>query len=242
MLEMHEGAMLSVQDIHTYYGESYVLQGVSLAASPGSLSVLMGRNGVGKTTTIRSIMGLTPPRRGSIMFDGQDITRRSTYRISRDGIGLVPQGRRVFPTLTVREHLVTASARNKRAETWTLERVFDLFPNLKERLDVRARSLSGGEQSMLAIARALRTEPRCLLMDEPTEGLAPVYVDKVLDVIRALKSQQDIAVLVVLPELPLALAVADVVHVMSKGGMAFTGPVEEFEKRIDVHQQHIGIG
>jgi len=234
--------MLSVQDIHTYYGDSYVLQGVSLDVAPGTLAVLMGRNGVGKTTTIRSIVGLAPPRRGHVFFDGQDITKLATHRIARRGIGLVPQGRRVFPSLTVREHLLTASNAASREQTWTLERLFDLFPNLKDRLDLRALHLSGGEQSMLAIARALRTEPRCLLMDEPTEGLAPIYVDTVLGVIRELKSQGDLALLVVLPELPLALAIADHVYVMSKGRMAFDGPTEEFEQRKDLQEQHIGIG
>jgi branched-chain amino acid transport system ATP-binding protein len=234
--------MLSVEDIHTYYGDSYVLQGVTLRVTPGRLAVLMGRNGVGKTTTIRSIMGLTPPRHGRVLLDGQDVTGTPTHEIARRGVGLVPQGRRVFGSLTVREHLLTASARATRPETWSLPRLFDLFPNLEDRLDIKAAHLSGGEQSMLAMARALRTEPRCLLMDEPTEGLAPVYVDKVLDVITALKESSDIALLVVLPELPLALAVADDVHVMSKGQIAFVGSRQELEARADVQEQHIGIG
>jgi branched-chain amino acid transport system ATP-binding protein len=234
--------VLSVQDIHTYYGDSYVLQGVSLDVVPGQVSVLMGRNGVGKTTTIRSILGLTPARKGRIVFDDQDLTALPTHRIARRGIGLVPQGRRIFPSLTVREHLLTASSGAGGRETWTLERLFDLFPNLKDRLDLRAQHLSGGEQSMLAIARALRTEPRCLLMDEPTEGLAPVYIDTVMDVIKELRSIGDLALLVVLPELPLALALADHVYVMSKGRVAFQGSKEEFERRKDVQEQHIGIG
>lgn len=231
-----------MQDIHTYYGDSYVLQGVSLDVLPGQVAVLMGRNGVGKTTTLRSVLGLTRPREGQVLFDGRDVTALPTHQIARLGIGLVPQGRRVFPSLTVREHLLTAARASRGTPSWTLERLFDLFPNLADRLDLRARHLSGGEQSMLAIARALRTEPRCLLMDEPTEGLAPVYVDKVLDVIRALRSGGDLALLVVLPELPLALSLADQVHVMSKGRMAFRGSREDFERRKDVQEQHIGIG
>jgi branched-chain amino acid transport system ATP-binding protein len=234
--------VLSVQDVHTYYGDSYVLQGVSLDVRPGQVAVLMGRNGVGKTTTIRSVLGLTPPRRGRVIFDGQDLTALPTHRIARRGLALVPQGRRIFPSLTVREHFLTASSGAAGKETWTFERLFELFPNLKDRLDLRAQHLSGGEQSMLAIARALRTEPRCLLMDEPTEGLAPVYVDTVLDVIRELGSAGDLALLVVLPELPLALALADHVYVMSKGKVAYQGPREEFELRKDVQEQHIGIG
>lgn len=232
--------MLSVEDVHTYYGDSYVLHGVSLRAEPGQVTVLMGRNGVGKTTTIRTIMGLTPARRGAVVFDGHDVTRLGTHKIARRGMGFVPQGRRVFPSLTVREHLIGAA--RGRAETWTLDRIFELFPPLRQRVEQRAAHLSGGEQSMLAIARALRTEPRCLLMDEPTEGLAPVYVEIVLDVIRQLRENGDIAILAVLPELPLALEVADHVFVMGKGRVAYDGPREEFERRADVHEQYIGIG
>jgi branched-chain amino acid transport system ATP-binding protein len=234
--------VLAVRDIHTYYGDSYVLQGVSLDVAAGSISVLMGRNGVGKTTTIRSIMGLTPARRGSVTFLDEDITRLPTHRIARTGIGLVPQGRRIFPTLTVAEHLLAARASGAGTETWPLERVYGLFPNLADRRALRAGHLSGGEQSMLAIARALRTEPRCLLMDEPTEGLAPVYVDKVLEVIRELRSTGELTLLVVLPELPLALAVADRVYVMTNGRMAFDGTTAELEERGDIQHQHIGIG
>ena len=234
--------MLSVEDVHTYYGDSYVLQGVSLDAGRGRVTVLMGRNGVGKTTTMRSIVGLTPPRRGRVTLQGQDLTRLPTHVIARRGIGLVPQGRRVFASLTVREHLQAAVNRTAGSEMWTHERLFDLFPNLGDRLDVKAQHLSGGEQSMLAIARALRTEPRCLLMDEPTEGLAPVYVDKVLDVVHELKEAGDLALLLVLPELPLALAVADDIYVMSKGRVAFVGSTAELQQRKDVQEQHIGIG
>lgn len=234
--------MLSVQDIHTYYGDSYVLQGVSLEVGPSRLAVLMGRNGVGKTTTLRSILGLTPPRRGRVILGDQDVTRLSTHQLARLGIALVPQGRRVFPSLTVQEHLMTAFGRTSGHESWTLERLLDLFPNLRDRLNVRAQHLSGGEQSMLAIARALRTQPRCLVMDEPTEGLAPVYVERVLDVINGLRSERHLALLVVLPELPLALAVADYVYVMSKGQVAFEGTANHLQKRRDVQEQHIGIG
>ena len=234
--------MLSARDVHAYYGDSYVLHGISLEAEPGRLTVLMGRNGVGKTTILRAILGLTPPRRGSVQFVGEELTRLSTHQIAKRGLSIVPQGRRVFRSLTVREHLLTAARARTDQESWTIERVFDLFPPLKKRIDQRARYLSGGEQSMLAIARALRTEPRCLLMDEPTEGLAPMYVDIVLEVVRELKQQGNLALLVVLPELPLALAVADYVYVMRKGEVAFEGPVQELADRKDVQEQHIGIG
>jgi branched-chain amino acid transport system ATP-binding protein len=234
--------VLSVQDVHAYYGESYVLQGVSLTVRPGRLTVLMGRNGVGKTTTLRAIMGLTPPRRGSVTFRDEDLTKLSTHQIARRGLSLVPQGRRIFPSLTVREHLLTAARAGAEQESWTMERIFDLFPPLLTRIDQRARHLSGGEQSMLSIARALRTEPLCLLMDEPTEGLAPVYVEIVLGVVRRLKQQAHLSLLVVLPELPLALAVADHVYVMKKGRLAFEGSPRELERRRDVQEQYIGIG
>jgi branched-chain amino acid transport system ATP-binding protein len=232
--------MLVVDDIHTYYGESYVLQGVSLEVAAGSVTVLMGRNGVGKSTTAKTIMGLAAARQGKVVLEGHDVTRMSTHRIARRGLGFVPQGRRVFPSLTVREHLVVGGRRE--AEAWTLERIFDLFPPLRQRIDQRAANLSGGEQSMLAVARALRTEPRCLILDEPTEGLAPVYVDIVLDVILQLKQAGDIGLLAVLPEIPLARAVADTVYVMGKGRVVFSGTKEEFESREDIHEQHIGVG
>jgi branched-chain amino acid transport system ATP-binding protein len=152
----------------------------------------------------------------------------------------LPQGRRIFPSLTVREHLVVGG--RGATEQWTLERIFDLFPPLRQRIDQRAANLSGGEQSMLAVARALRTEPRCLILDEPTEGLAPVYVEIVLDVILQLKQQGDIGLLAVLPEIPLARAVADTVYVMGKGRVVFSGTKDEFESREDIHEQHIGVG
>jgi branched-chain amino acid transport system ATP-binding protein len=235
-------SMLVVRDVHTYYSESYVLQGLSLEVTPGRVTVLMGRNGVGKTTAVRTIMGLTPARRGSIMLDGEEIVGLPTQKIARRGVGLVPQGRRVFPSLTVREHLYVATFGASGEPVWTLDRIFGLFPPLKARLNQRAQHLSGGEQSMLSIARALRTEPRCLLMDEPTEGLAPVYVDIVLGVIDDLRQQGDLCLLVVLPELPLALAIADYVYVMTKGRMAFEGTPDELKERKEVQEQHIGIG
>jgi branched-chain amino acid transport system ATP-binding protein len=234
-------AVLAVRDIHTYYGDSYVIQGVSLEVERGTIAVLMGRNGVGKTTVIRSIAGLTPPRRGRVVLDGQDITALPAHEIARRGVGLVPQGRRVFWSLTVREHLLVAAPR-RGPQRWTLDRLFGLFPGLKARADHRAGHLSGGEQSMLAIARALRTEPRYLLMDEPTEGLAPLFVDVVLDVVRELREAGELGILMVVHELPLALAVGDHVYVMDKGRVVFDGPPEELAGRRDVQERYIGVG
>jgi branched-chain amino acid transport system ATP-binding protein len=236
--------VLSLRDIHTYYGDSYVLQGVSLEVNRGEVSALMGRNGVGKTTTVRSILGLTRARRGSIVLDGDELTSLSTHEIARRGVGLVPQGRRVFGSLTVREHLVCAASRRTRSNgaMWSFERVFEVFPRLGERLDQRAVSLSGGEQSMLSIARALRTEPKCLLMDEPTEGLAPVFVQGVLDIVRRLKDAGELGMLLVVHELPLAFAVADRIYVMSKGRIVFNGTPQELSDRADVQERYIGVG
>ncbi len=233
--------MLAVRDIHTYYGDSYIIQGVSLDVVPGQIAVLMGRNGAGKTTTIRSVIGLTPPRRGSVTYNGEELTRLPTHEIASRGIGLVPQGRRIFASLTVREHLA-AAANHRRKETWTLERIFEVFPRLGERLNQRAVHLSGGEQSMLAIARALRTEPECLLMDEPTEGLAPLFVDIVLGVVQGLRRSGGLGILIVVHELPIALAIADHVYVMGKGRMVFDGHPHELGQQRDIQERFIGVG
>ena len=166
--------MLKVEDIHTYYGASHILQGISLAIEPGEVVAVIGRNGVGKTTLVRSIVGLTPPRRGRVIFKDTDITRMPSHRIAQRGVGLVPQGRRIFASLSVREHL-QVTARSRGIGRWTLERMTALFPNLAARLGQTANKLSGGEQQMLAAGRALVGNPDLLLMDEPTEGLAPAH-------------------------------------------------------------------
>ena len=205
--------MLSVQEIHTYYGDSYILQGVTLALRPGQVVALLGRNGVGKTTLARSIMGLTPARRGKILFKDTDITRMPAYRIARLGIGLVPQGRRVFRSLTVKEHLqVTARGQGR----WTFEKVVELFPNLHARRRSLAGKLSGGEQQMLAAARALVANPALLVMDEPTEGLAPLMVRELGRAIESLK-QAGTSILLIEQQLAFALRYADVIFIMSKG-------------------------
>jgi branched-chain amino acid transport system ATP-binding protein len=232
--------VLAVDDIHTYYGESYVLHGVSLEVPVGRLVALMGRNGVGKTTLVRSITGLTPPQRGSIAFDGADLTKLRPHEIARRGIGLVPQGRRVFGSLSVQEHLEKVGY--SRTGAWSVERVLDVFPRLHERWREKASHLSGGEQSMLAIARALRLETRCLLMDEPMEGLSPVYVQTVVEVIEQLRAQGDLSILLVVPELAVALRLADHVCVMSTGQIVFQGTPAELESRKDVQARYIGIG
>jgi branched-chain amino acid transport system ATP-binding protein len=234
--------MLHLDDIHTYYGDSYVLHGVSLELPDGQLTALMGRNGVGKSTLIRSVMGLTPPRRGSVKFGDAELTKLRSHAIARQGIGLVPQGRRVFGSLTVAEHLEKIGRRRNGEETWTVDRVLDIFPRLRERWDERAKNLSGGEQSMLAIGRALRLEPKCLLMDEPMEGLSPVYVQTVIEVIRRLREESGLSILLVVPELAIALDLADHVCVMSTGQIVFEGSPDELRARPDVQSRYIGIG
>lgn len=233
--------MLVIDDIHSYYGESYVLHGVSLEVPLGRATVIMGRNGVGKTTVIRSIMGLTPPRRGSITVDDAELAGRPTHEIARRGIGLVPQGRRVFGSLTVTEHLTAVSGGSKDT-AWPLERVYEVFPRLQERGQHKARNLSGGEQSMLAIARALRTDPRYLLMDEPTEGLAPTLVSRVYEVVEDLKGSSGLGILLVIPEYEIATRLADYIYVMSTGRVVFEGTPAELEERSDIQSKYIGIG
>jgi branched-chain amino acid transport system ATP-binding protein len=169
-------SILEVQDIHTYYGDAYVLQGLSLKVEEGQILGLLGRNGVGKTTLVNSVVGFNPPRRGRILFRGADITHVSSFETVRSGMGLVPQGRRVFPSLSVEENLKVAERGNGR-RGWSLERVYGLFPRLKERRAQRAKTLSGGEQQMLAIGRALMSAPRVMLLDEPSLGLAPMLVE-----------------------------------------------------------------
>ena len=232
--------MLEVRSIHTYYGDSYILQGVDLSVSHGQVVALLGRNGVGKTTTVRSIVGFTPPRRGHILFKGKDIASLSAHKIARMGIGLVPQGRRVFGSLTVREHLELFSKKG-RASDWDVDRVVSIFPRLGERLKQRASALSGGEQQMLAIGRALMTGPDLLVVDELTEGLAPVLVEAIGHVIRDLKEAEKQTILLVEQNLPLALSLADYVYVMNKGAIVFEGLPEELSNSPDVQALYLGV-
>lgn len=239
--------ILTVDDVHTYYGESYVLQGVSLTVPEGQVVALLGRNGMGKTTLIRSIAGLTPPRRGTITFRGEPIHGLTPYRIARLGIGLVPQGRRIFGSLSVLENLTVPTSslaggrrRNGRPGGWTRERVLERFPQLRARLRNRGRSLSGGEQSMLAIARALMANPDLLLMDEPSEGLAPVIVDEIGDIMLNLK-RDGLSILLVEQRFDLAMAVADRVYIIANGQIVYDGTPADLERQDAIRAQHLGI-
>ncbi len=229
--------MLEVSEIHTYYGESHVLQGVSLAVERGQVVALLGRNGMGKTTLIRSLIGFTPPRQGRVIFKGTDITRFPPFRSVAMGMGLVPQGRRIFPSLTVVENLSVAT----KGDGWSLERIFALFPRLKERLSHPGNKLSGGEQQMLAIARALMTNPDLLLMDEPTEGLAPLLVREVGRAIAELKGQ-GLSILLVEQSLPFALRVADYVHVLSRGRIVHSSSPAALLANEEVKSRFLGLG
>ncbi len=233
--------MLEVRDVHTYYGDSYVLQGVSLRMEPGQVVGILGRNGMGKTTLIRSIVGFTPPRRGRILFKNTDVTGWPSNRVVALGLGLVPQGRRVFPSLTVLENLGVATRNRGDSTAWTVERVFGLFPRLRERAPQRAGKLSGGEQQMLAIARALMTNPELLLMDEPTEGLAPLLVREVGHVIENLKAA-GLSILLVEQNLPLALRVADHVHVLSRGRIVYSGGPQGLWQNEEIKSRYLGLG
>lgn len=205
--------MLKVDAIHTYYGESHILQGVSLEVQAGELVALLGRNGAGKTTTMNSIIGFNRPRAGKVVVNGRDMTGAPPYAVAAAGVGLVPQGRRIFAPLTVRENLVFAASKKG---PWTLSRVYHLFPRLAERQYNRGNALSGGEQQMLAIGRALLMNPSLLLMDEPSEGLAPLVVKEIGRVIGELKDS-GIAILLAEQNLAMALSVADRCYVLNKG-------------------------
>ncbi len=232
-------AILEVEDIHTFYGDAYVLQGLSLSLEQGQILGLLGRNGVGKSTLVNSIVGFNRPRRGRVLFKGTDITRVSSFETIRSGMGLVPQGRRVFPSLSVEENLLVA-ARGIDRHGWTLARVYALFPRLKERRSQRAKTLSGGEQQMLAIGRGLMTNPDCLIMDEPSEGLAPIIIQGVWEAIAKLKAE-GLSILLVEQNASLALKLVDYVHVMSKGQVVYSARPEELWANDTVKSNYLGI-
>ena len=232
-------ALLEIVDIHTYYGDAYVLQGLSLSLEQGQILGLLGRNGVGKTTLVNSIVGFTPPRRGRILFKGADIAGASSFATVRAGMGLVPQGRRVFPTLTVAENLQVAE-RSADRHGWTLERVYALFPRLAERRHQRARTLSGGEQQMLAIGRGLMTNPDCLIMDEPSEGLAPIIIQGVWEAIGRLR-QEGLSILLVEQNASLAIQLVDYLHVLEKGRVVYSATPQELWANDEIKSKYLGI-
>jgi len=232
---------LALSGIDALYGDSHVLPGVSFALEPGRVLALLGRNGAGKTTCMYAIIGFVPPRAGEIRLFGDSIARLSPEAISRKGVGFVPQGRRIFASLTVGENLIVSrQSRMGAGKPWTIERVFDLFPRLKEREQQTAGSLSGGEQQMLAIGRALMGNPRVLLMDEPSEGLAPLIVAEVRRTIARLKEEGQSIVLVE-QNIKLAFDLADEVVILNTGRVAFSGGVDQVKNDEALITQHLGV-
>ncbi|PYM14568.1 MAG: ABC transporter ATP-binding protein [Candidatus Rokuibacteriota bacterium] len=231
--------MLEINDLHAGYGESTVVQGVTLRVEDGQIAAVLGRNGVGKTTLIRAIAGLTPPRRGRVVLNGQDITRLPAHEIARRGVSLVPQGRRLFPSLDVREHLLVG-ARAARGRRWDLARVLDLFPTLRQRLRHPGGKLSGGEQGMLASGRALVGNPHILLMDEPSEGLAPLLVRELGRIMAELK-RDGVSILVVEQNLAFALRAADHVYLMSKGAIVHECAPDELKRDDATKARYLGV-
>ena len=231
--------MLELDDVHAAYGNSWIVQGVSLRVAQGQVAAVLGRNGVGKTTLIHAIAGLNPPRRGRVVLNGEDISRLPAHAIARRGVGLVPQGRRVFPSLDVREHLVVGARRTDR-RGWNLKRVLELFPRLGERLRHRGGKLSGGEQAMLATGRALVGNPDILLMDEPSEGLAPLLVRELGRILLELKGG-GAAILLVEQNLTFALRVADYVYLMSKGRIVHECTPDELRHDDVTKARYLGV-
>ncbi|TMI44815.1 MAG: ABC transporter ATP-binding protein [Betaproteobacteria bacterium] len=233
--------MLEVRDLQTAYGRSQVLFGVNLEIHPGQVATLLGRNGMGKTTTVRSIMGIVRPKQGTISFQNASLVGLPSYRIAQAGIGLVPEGRQVFPNLTVRENLLaTAANRRGGSDPWTLERVYLFFPNLKARSNNYGNQLSGGEQQMLAIGRALMTNPRLLILDEATEGLAPLVRSEIYRSIERLKAE-GLSILLIDKDVRALTRAADVHYVLEKGRVLWTGTSAQLAASQDVQHRYLGV-
>ncbi|HEX7540226.1 MAG TPA: ABC transporter ATP-binding protein [Syntrophales bacterium] len=235
--------MLEVKDIHSYYGKSHILQGVSMTLNEGELVCLLGRNGVGKSTTLKSIMGLVRPSEGSIRFHGQELIGKRPYEVARLGLGYVPEDRRIFRSLSVHENLLMGVKGSKDAaknSAWTVERVYEKFPGLKDRRDNKGGHLSGGEQQMLTVARTLMGNPKLILIDEPTEGLAPLIVKDVLEMLAAVRNS-GVTVLMVEQNFKASIKVADRFYIMGKGQMVFEGNTEALLAAEDVRKNYLEV-
>lgn len=231
--------MLQIDNLHAAYGRSHILQGISLQVKKGELLVLLGRNGAGKTTLLKTVMGYVPAQHGRIHLAGQPIHGTATHKIAQAGVGYVPQGRGIFPTLTVQQQLSLA-ARNPTGQGWTLARTLSTFPALQARLHHLGQALSGGEQQMVALARALMTNPRLLLLDEPSEGLAPLIVQQMGQLLRQL-ADEGLAILLVEQHVRFALSIADRVHLLNKGQLVFGGSPADLAAQPAIQQQFLGV-
>jgi branched-chain amino acid transport system ATP-binding protein len=236
--------MLEVRNIHSYYGKSHILQGVSLDLKVGELVCLLGRNGVGKSTTLKSIMGVVQPKEGSVRFHDQDLIGKEPYEIARMGVGYVPEDRRIFRSLTVHENLLMGIKSGKRGSIreggWTVEQVYQLFPRLSERRNSKGGHLSGGEQQMLTVVRTMMGNPRAILVDEPTEGLAPLIVKDVLEMLSTVR-KSGVTILMVEQNFKAAIKVADRYYIMSKGQIVFAGNTEELLKAEKVRKNYLEV-
>ena len=236
--------MLEVRDIHSYYGKSHILHGVSLELKEGELVCLLGRNGVGKSTTLKSIMGIVQPKQGSIKFNNQELIGKEPYQIAHIGVGYVPEDRRIFRSLTVHENLLMGIKSGKQGNggenAWTVDKVYDLFPKLKERANNKGGHLSGGEQQMLTVVRTLMGNPKIILVDEPTEGLAPLIVKDVLEMLSTVR-KSGVTVLMVEQNFKAAIKVADRFYIMSKGQIVFTGDTEALLAAEDIRKNYLEV-
>jgi branched-chain amino acid transport system ATP-binding protein len=233
--------IVTAEGLHTYYGASHILHGIDLVVRPGETVSLLGRNGMGKTTTLRSLVGLTPPKRGRILIHGQEMTGAPPHRIAREGIAFVPEDRGIFPNLTVRENLVMAARPGRDGrDDWSYDRVLELFPRLRERLGNLGNQLSGGEQQMLTVARALLTNPELIILDEATEGLAPLIRQEIWRVIREIRAT-GMASIIVDKDIKALLKVADRCLILAKGRLVYQGTAAELEANPEVHVQHLGV-
>jgi branched-chain amino acid transport system ATP-binding protein len=236
--------MIMVKDIHSYYGKSHILHGVSLELKQGELVCLLGRNGVGKSTTLKSIMGIVRPTQGSIRFDGKELVGSQPYQIARLGVGYVPEDRRIFKSLTVHENLLMGTQKAKNSgsaeRVWTIDKIYEIFPNLRERSSNKGSHLSGGEQQMLTVARTLMGNPKLILVDEPTEGLAPLIVKDVLEMLAAVR-KSGVTVLMVEQNFKAAIKVADRFYIMAKGQMVFEGGMAALLAAEDVRKNYLEV-
>jgi branched-chain amino acid transport system ATP-binding protein len=230
--------VLKVEDIHTYYGVSHILQGISMEVGESAVIGILGRNGMGKTTFMRSIVGFTRPSRGTVFFKGENITHKKSFEIVRLGISLVPQGRQIFPSLNVTENLILGS--RSQSSGWTLEKIFEFFPPLEKRAHHPGNRLSGGEQQMLAIGRSLMTNPSLLLMDEPTEGLSPIFVQTVGQMIRKLQ-ESGISILLVEQNLRFAVNYVEYIHILNRGAIVHSSSPAELDQNREIKLRYLGV-